>query len=82
MKTTKTPLNLSEALIEFGILKDLYPGDERILTAARLGQRLVRETQHLHTVLLWIRQHFPMTYHEFPDPRRLDVALARTVIRP
>lgn len=77
MRRRKPALDLGEALIMFGKLRTEHP---ECAVAARLGQRLVREIQHLHTVLKYVRRGLPSRYGEYPDPLRVDMALARTVV--
>ena len=79
LKSRREPLNLSDALITFGLLKD----DVTLaVEAAKLGQRLVREIQYLHGIIDEVRDTLPDTYNDYFDPARLDSALARTKVRP
>jgi hypothetical protein len=78
LKAIKEPLDLGKALAMFGRIKKEHPA---CLEAARLGQRLVREIQHLHATLVDVRRGLPQSYAEYVDPARVDLALLRTVIR-
>jgi len=78
LKVRQTPLNLSEALIEFGLLKENPL--QYAQNAAKLGQRLVREIQYLHGLIAEIRATLPERYHDYIDPARVDTALARTAV--
>ena len=77
MKLHQHPLDLGEALVTFGKLRTEHPEHERI---ANLGQRMVREIQHLHNVLKAVRTGLPARYQDYIDPARVDTALARTKV--
>jgi hypothetical protein len=83
MKTCKNPLNLTDTLITFGKFKDAHRDAHdwpECRAIANLGQRMVREIQHLHKVLIEVRKMLPATYHDYFDPMRLDKLLARTEV--
>lgn len=77
LKARRQPLNLSNALIAFGKLRESHP---ELLTEIKLGEKLVREIQYLHGLLKEIRAILPKDYDGYIDPTRVDLALARTAV--
>lgn len=78
LKRRSKPINLSEAFIAFGMLRNERPEYEK---TAKMGMRLIREMQHLHRFLAEIRETLPDTYDGYIDPQRVDIVLARTTVK-
>lgn len=73
----KNPLNLTDAQIAFGKLREAHP---ELIDICKLGAKLVRELRYNHKLLRAIRPMFPNTHKDYFDPVRIDTALLRTTV--